>query len=243
MPNPTVILASSTSLLHLMPFLARNCGDRTKSFDSFERRREEQSHSRSWKRRTGQRLESKENQAAASQRDSPTCEHRQQDRADKGLLALSAASSSLQSLHKWSPFSESSYWLSCLVRLQSRKPQREVDLLKFSTRSQASLSSQQASKRPGPPAVLCDPGPPCWGCPRQPLHTGLTRGSFGVFSINLQICPTHLLCHKRRKQTKSTPSICSQLQWSNSVIQDIKELKARQIWPPNTFSLLLQKDP
>lgn len=36
-------------------FLAGNCGDRTKSFDSFERRREEQSHSRSWKRSaTGQ---------------------------------------------------------------------------------------------------------------------------------------------------------------------------------------------
>lgn len=73
----------------------------------------------------------------------------QQHRADKGLLALPAASSSL---HKSRPFSESSCWLSCLVRPQSRKPQREVDLLQFSTGSQASLGSQQASKRPGPPA-------------------------------------------------------------------------------------------
>lgn len=69
--------------------------------------------------------------------------------ADKGPLALPAASSNL---HKSRPFSESSCWLSCLVRPQSRKPQREVDLLQFSTGSQASLGSQRASKRPGPPA-------------------------------------------------------------------------------------------
>lgn len=87
------------------------CGDRTKSFDSFERRREEWSPPKKLQKechRTARWPERKENQAAASRRDIPTCGHRQQDRADKGLLALPAASSSLHSLHKLSPFSESS---------------------------------------------------------------------------------------------------------------------------------------
>lgn len=147
MPNPTVILASSTSLLHPLPFWR---GMWRQSFPIPPLKvltQEEQSGPRKlqkdapgqlhgWKaRRTRQQLLGGTFPPVGP---------------GSRTLALPAAFSSL---HKINPMFESSCWLSCLVRPQSRKPQREVDLLKFSTRSQAALGSQQASKGPGPPAV------------------------------------------------------------------------------------------
>lgn len=74
----------------------------------------------------------------------------------------------------------------------------------------------------------------------------LTRGRFGVFSINLQICPAHFLCHKRRKQPKSMLSSPDHaLSYSGVTLSfnTAKDWHPDKSGLPNTFSLPLQKDP
>lgn len=100
MPNPTVLLASSTSLLHLMPI--QQCGKRTKSFDSFGRRGAESS----WWVAKGLPQDSL---VVGKQVDpgSGACINRpmgcrQQSRTDKGLLMVPATS--FQMLQKLSHF-------------------------------------------------------------------------------------------------------------------------------------------
>lgn len=141
--------------------------------------------------RTAPWLESKENQAAASQRDIPTCGPRQQD--------TGTACSLFQP-----PQNKPYFWKQLLAELSCQAPEQET------------------TERSGSPEVL-HKEPSCSWLPAgqqgaratssacvtlglAKAATSPSRGSFGVFSINLQICPTHFLCHKRRKQPKSMPS-------------------------------------
>lgn len=132
---------------------------------------------------------------------------------------------------KIKPFFESSSCLSWLVRPHSRKPHREVDLQKVSTRSQASISSHQANERPGPPAVLL------WVT--QGLHAEVRHSShfakvtqeeaWGVLNYSIDLACSFSLPEEKKTKYQQT-SLRSQSQWSNSTTQDNEGLKPRQIW-------------
>lgn len=231
MPNPTVLLASSTSLLHLMPI--QQCGKRTESFDSFGRRGAESSRWVAKGLPQDSLVVGKQVEPGSGACINRPMGCRQQSRTDKGLLMVPATS--FQMLQKLSHFlkaapvwaglsgptagNHTEKWIS------RRSPQGAKPSL-VPTRPTRGQGHQQCSSA-WLRAFMLSSGT---ASTLQKSH----RRKLEVLWITSQIWPARFLCQKRRKTKPQQTSLCSQ----SPPLKTMKDWNQDKSDLPSSFSLL-----